>query len=117
MHTYRSELRNAAIKNKEKVTEADKKKREVLLFVRSLGFDVIDQKHTDQLITEIKSNALHVEGLPLNPARLDISSGMFGESPSEGGATKWKENLIKFFNKLISGTFDAPISVDAHISA
>ncbi len=116
LEKYRSDLSDTVAINKEKVREADRQKRNVLKFVKSIWFDVIDKKHTDRLISEIKSNSLHIEGLPLDPSRLDIASGTFGESPSEGGATKWKENMIKFFNKMISGNLHEPISVDAHIS-
>ncbi len=66
------ELHKKTLIQKEKVQEADKAKREILRFINSIGFDLIDQPHTDTLIDEIQSNSLHVEGLNLDPTRLDI---------------------------------------------
>jgi hypothetical protein len=46
---------------------------------------LIDKQITDSLIQEVKSNSFDVQGLRLDPNRLDIANGMFGESPSEAG--------------------------------
>ena len=50
----------------------------------------------------MQSNSFDVQGVNLDPNRLDIANGTFGESSSEAGGTKWKQNLIEFYNKMIS---------------
>lgn len=82
---YKEGLKRAIYMNKEKVRDADKEKRNILTFIHSVGFDLIDQHYSNALIAEIKSNSLHVEGLGLDPTRLEISSGYFGESATEQG--------------------------------
>lgn len=115
MEKYKTWLDIAIQANREKVKEQDSKKRWILRFVNWIGFDLIDKQITDSLIQEVKSNSFDVQGLHLDPNRLDIANGMFGESPSEGGWTRWKQNLIEFYNKMISWNPDEPLSVEAHI--
>lgn len=115
MEKYKTWLDVAIQANREKVKEQDKRKREILRFVNWIGFDLIDKQITDSLIQEVKSNSFDVQGLHLDPNRLDIANGMFGESPSEAGWTRWKQNLIEFYNKMISWNPDEPLSVEAHI--
>lgn len=115
MEKYKTWLDVAIQANREKVKEQDSKKRWILRFVKWIGFDLIDKQITDSLIQEVKSNSFDVQGLRLDPNRLDIANGMFGESPSEAGWTRWKQNLIEFYNKMISWNPDEPLSVEAHI--
>lgn len=116
MEKYKTWLDVAIQANREKVKEQDKQKREILHFVKWIGFDLIDKHITDSLIQEVKSNSFDVQGLNLDPNRLDIANEMFGETPSEAGGTKWKQNLIEFYNKMISWNPEEPLSVEAHIS-
>ncbi|OMH28079.1 hypothetical protein [Motiliproteus sp. MSK22-1] len=80
---YQEGLKKALLINKDEVQEADREKREILAFIHSICFDLVDQHHTNGLIREIKSNSLYVEGLSLDPTRLDIDSGCFGEPVTE----------------------------------
>lgn len=116
MEKYKTWLDVAIQANREKVKEQDKHKKAILRFVHWIGFDLIDQYFTNSLIQEIKSNSFDVHGLHLDPNRLDIANGMFGESPSEADGTRWKQNLIMFYNKMITWNPDEPLSVAAHIS-
>lgn len=116
MESYKTGLDVAIRSNREKVKEQDKQKKEILHFVRWIGFDLIDKYITDSLIQEVKSNSLDVNGINLDPNRLDIANGMFGETSNEQWGTKWKQNLIEFYNKMISWNPDEPLSVAAHIS-
>jgi len=116
MQQYKTGLDIAIKANREKVKEQDRQKREILHFVRWIGFDVIDKHITDALIREVKMNLFDVHWLDLDPNRLDIANGMFGEAASEAGGTKWKQNLIQFYNKMITWNPDEPLSVSAHIS-
>ena len=77
------------------------KKKEILRFLHNTCFDVIPQNFTDKLIAEIKLNSLIVPWLKLDPNRIDIANGNFGEAESEDNPTKWQENLIDFLNKMI----------------
>ncbi len=76
-------------------------KRKILEFLHNSCFDVIPQEFTDKLINEIKLNSLVVSWLKLDPNRIDIANGNFGEAESEDNPTKWQENLIDFLNKMI----------------
>jgi len=67
-----------------------------------IGFDLLPQSFTNQIIREIKSNTLHIEGLELDQGNIDIANGHFGESRTINSETQWKENLIRFYNKIIS---------------
>jgi len=58
---------------REKIFEKDEKTREVLKFIGNIGFDLIPKENTDQILKEIQSGMIIVEGINLDPARLDLS--------------------------------------------
>lgn len=101
--------------HRKEVFESDERSREILKFVSDIWFDRIPKKHTDQLINEIKSWSLLVNGISLDPSKLQLKNGTFWESENERNGTKWKENLIMFFNKMISGSTENPISKESHL--
>gem|GEM_PF-6652812 len=37
----------------------------------------------------------------INLKTIDLNNGRFGETDTESGGTKWKENLVKFMEKMI----------------
>jgi len=73
MESYKTGLDVAIRANREKVKEQDREKREILHFVKSIGFDLIDQHFTNSIIQEIQTNSLNVQGLNLAPDRLNIA--------------------------------------------
>ncbi|MFK7779609.1 MAG: hypothetical protein QM490_00465, partial [Candidatus Gracilibacteria bacterium] len=89
----------------------DEKKKDTLKYLKSIGFDLLPQSLTNQLITEYQSNIFNIPGLNLNKKTLDISNGRFGESDIEQGGDKWKDNLIKFMEKAIYGEIGAEGSI------
>lgn len=94
---------------KKSVLEQDEKTREVLDFITSIGLNLIPQSIFNQLITELQTWALRIDGIKLDPQNLDLENGRFWESDNESGGTKWKENLVKFYNKMISGDTGEPL--------
>ncbi len=101
---------------REATLEQDKKTKDVLQFVADIGLDLLPKKATDQIIQEVKLGMILVPGLPLDLARLNLKNGTFGESQMELGTNQWKANLLKFLNKMISGSIDSPISIESHLS-
>ena len=94
---------------KQKVLEKDEKVRDVLQFVNQIWLDLINpQARLEQLFTELQQNSLKVPWLSLDPKKIDLANGRFGESDMEQSTDKWKENLIKFFNKMVSWNTDEP---------
>jgi len=81
--------------------EQDEKKKDILKFLTSIGFDKIPQSITSQLIKELQSNVFTLWELNLNLKTIDLNNGRFGETDTESGGTKWKENLVKFMEKMI----------------
>ena len=94
---YKEDIKYLLIRQKER----KEKELEVLDFLNKTGFDLIPKDLTDKLIREIQSNVLHIEWLNIDPEKLDLKNWLFWESSTEANWTKWKENLIDFFNKLI----------------
>ncbi|MCW8932069.1 MAG: hypothetical protein OQL19_17775 [Gammaproteobacteria bacterium] len=74
---YFNEMAEAIKLHREKMSEQDEKTRGVLKVIDKIGFDLIPQEQTDQLISEVKSGMIMVQGLELNPARLDLKNGNF----------------------------------------
>ena len=102
---------------KQKVLEKDEKVRNVIKFVNQIGLDLINpQSRLEQLFTELQQNSLKVPGLSLDPKKIDLANGRFGESDMEESTDKWQINLIKFFNKMISGNTDEPHNIEQFIS-
>jgi len=112
---YNQELSAAIASHREKIFEQDEKTREVLKFISDIGLDLLPKKYTDQIINEVKSWMIIVDGMNLNPSKLDLKSWLFGESPIEAWTNQWKENLIMFYNKMISGSVDKPLNIAAHL--
>ena len=112
---YTNELSSAIANHRERIFEQDEKTRDVLKFISDIGLDLLPKESTDQIINEVKSWMIIVEGINLDPSRLDLKSWFFGESPTEAWTNQWKENLIMFFNKIISGSTDLPIIKEMHL--
>lgn len=112
---YREAMMKAIKEHKQAVAESDEVKRQYLEFITNIGFDQLPKEKTDQLIWEVSSGLIIVSQINLNPANLDLKNGCFWESQSEKGWTKWKENLIKFYNLMITWNPDTPIIVESHI--
>ncbi|MDD3145618.1 MAG: hypothetical protein PHV23_05955 [Candidatus Gracilibacteria bacterium] len=93
--------------------EQDEKKKEVLKFLSSIGFDRIPQSITEQLVRELKANVFNLGELNLNLKTIDLANGRFGETDTEAGGTKWKQNLVKFMEKLVYGEIGTPESIFA----
>lgn len=93
--------------------EQDEKKKEVLRFLTSIGFDRIPQSITEQLIMELQSNVFNLWELNLNLKTIDLANGRFGETDTEAGGTRWKENLVKFMEKMVYGEIWTPNSIFA----
>ena len=114
-NAYTEAMRQAINQHKEEVFEQDEKTREILQFVSDIGFDLIPKKYTDQLVAEVKSWLITINAFSLAPARLDLANGKFWESPTEEWGTQWKRNLLMFYNSMISGESDSPLSIEAHL--
>ena len=114
---YLVALDEAIQTHRKEVFEQDEKTREVLQFVSSTGFDIIPKRLTDQLIAEVKTWSIIIEGLNINPANIDLPNGKFWESFLETSGTQWKKNLIWFFNKMISGNPEWPIDTISHLGS
>jgi hypothetical protein len=114
---YLTALDEAIQAHREEVFDQDEKTREVLKTVSSIGFDLIPKRFTDQLIAEVKSGAILLHDLNINPATADLKNGTFWESQFEQGWTQWKKNLIGFYNKIISGKPEWPIDAASHLGA
>jgi hypothetical protein len=102
---------------KEQVLEKDEKVRKILEFVWQIWLDLIQpQSRLDQIFRELKDNSLKISGLNLDPQKIDLANGRFGESDMEQSTDKWKINLIKFFNKMISWDTNQPHDVQQFVS-
>lgn len=109
-----SDMQNAF---KEQVLEKDEKVRKILEFVWQIWLDLIQpQSRLDQIFRELKDNSLKISGLNLDPQKIDLANGRFGESDMEQSTDKWKINLIKFFNKMISWDTNQPHDVQQFVS-
>ena len=68
---------------------------------------MIPQSITNQLIRELQANIFNLSDLDLNLnlnlKTIDLANGRFGETDTESGGTKWKENLVKFMEKMFYG--------------
>lgn len=114
-HRYVQAIQQAIVIQRKKVFEQDERTREVLEFVHGIGFDLIPKASTDQLMREVRSGFVVMHQLPIAPARLHLESGSFGEPETEAGGSKWKENLIAFFNLMMTGDPSQPINAATHI--
>ncbi len=86
----------------EKQIKAKETQKQTLDFLHKTGFDLIPQNITNELIAEIKSNVIQVKWLNIDPQRLDLKNWIFGNSWLEANSNQiFKENIIKFLNKLI----------------
>ena len=86
----------------EKQIKTKEKQKETLDFLHKIGFDLIPQNITNELIAEIKSNVIQVKWLNINPKSLDLKKWIFWNSWLEANSEQvFKENIIKFLNKLI----------------
>jgi len=74
---YKAEMKEAVELHRKDVFEKDKQTRAVLKVISDIGFDVIPKQFTDQLIDEVKSGSLVINGISLDPARLDLKNGNF----------------------------------------
>ena len=113
---YKNKLEQQVLQD---TKENKEKQQKILEFLHQTGFDLIPQQITDQLINEYRHNVYDIPGLDLNPERLDLANWMFWEEPTEEGGTKWKQNLVKFLNKLIYWEINpksSPLNPDAFIS-
>lgn len=81
--------------------EKQEKQKKTLKFLGSIGFDLIPQSYTNMLLNDLKSNIFDINWLDLYIENLDLEKWRFWESPSDFWWTKWMENLIKFFEKMI----------------
>lgn len=112
---YRQAMMQAIKAHKEAVAESDEIKRQYLEFITNIGFDQLPKEATDQIIWEVASGQILISQININPTNLDLKNGCFWESPTEKGWTKWKENLIKFYNLMITWNPYTPINVESHI--
>jgi len=101
---YRVNLAREVKNYRKTIKEQDEKQLETLRFLHSIGFDLIPQNITNLIITQIKQTN-YVQGLTLNPATIDLENWTFWENTSDFWKetlwNKWKENLIKFMEKMI----------------
>ena len=96
---YKNKLQQEVI---EDTKETKEKQKETLDFLHKIGFDLIPQNITNELIAEIKSNVIQVKWLNINPKSLDLKKWIFWNSWLEANSNQiFKENIIKFLNKLI----------------
>ncbi len=96
---YKNKLQQEVI---EDTKETKEKQKETLDFLHKIGFDLIPQNITNELIAEIKSNVIQVKWLNINPKSLDLKKWIFWNSWLEANSEQvFKENIIKFLNKLI----------------
>ena len=112
---YKHSLEALMWQYREKIKEQDEKTRQVLEFSKNIGLHLISQSVLDMLIEEVKTGMIVIDGINLDPKTINLADGKFGETGTETNSTKWKENLIKFYNKMISGNTGEPLSVDSHI--
>ncbi|MCB1736305.1 MAG: hypothetical protein H6981_14630 [Gammaproteobacteria bacterium] len=112
---YVQAMQQAIATQRKKVFEQDERTREVLEFVHAIGFDLIPKASTDQLMREVRSGFVVMHQLPIAPARLHLEAGTFGESETEAGGSKWKENLVAFFNLMMTGDPSQPINAATHL--
>lgn len=112
---YNQELSLAITNHRDKIFEQDEKTRDVLKFIADIGLDLLPKKYSDQIINEVKSWMIIVDGINLDPSKLDLKSWIFGESATESWTNQWKKNLIMFFNKMITGSTDLPIIKEMHL--
>ncbi len=101
--TYDRELKEKQSIYVEKLKEQDEQTRTTLEFLHNTGFDLLPKSFTDQIITELQSNSLTVEWMNLDPQRINLVEGTFGESKAEEDGDMWKRNLIQFMNKMLYG--------------
>ena len=95
---YKNEIKQKVL---EETQEKKEKQKEVLEFLHDTWFDLIPQNITNILISDLKHNVFQINWLNLNLTRLDLENWKFWESVLETWWTKWKENLVKFMNKMI----------------
>lgn len=57
---FEERLHEAITAQREKVAEKDEKAKGVLDFIKKIGFDLIPQKYTEQMITEIQAGQLNI---------------------------------------------------------
>ena len=112
---YKHSLEALMWQYREKIKEQDEKTRQVLEFSKNIGLHLISQSVLDMLIEEVKTGMIVIDGINLDPKTINLAEGRFGETGTETNSTKWKENLIKFYNKMISGNTGEPLSTDSHI--
>ena len=112
---YKHSLEALMWQYREKIKEQDEKTRQVLEFSKNIGLHLISQSVLDMLIEEVKTGMIVIDGINLDPKTINLAEGRFGETGTATNSTKWKENLIKFYNKMISGNTGEPLSTDSHI--
>jgi hypothetical protein len=79
--------------------------------LNAIWFDLIPQSITDQFIRELEMNTIKIPGLNLNAKTIDLKEGRFWESETEANWDKWKDNLLKFTEKMIYGEVNPKNSI------
>ncbi|MDD3645948.1 MAG: hypothetical protein PHH06_00910 [Candidatus Gracilibacteria bacterium] len=103
---YETMLRDAIQTYSDKLKEKDKKTRETLTFLHSIGFDRVPQSVTDTIIDQINLN----KGAYGLNTQIDLKNGVLGFSDAiEGNSPVEKEKFIRLFNKMISGDPEKPV--------
>ncbi|MDD2871852.1 MAG: hypothetical protein PHS49_07730 [Candidatus Gracilibacteria bacterium] len=101
-------------KNAQKAKEADEKKKDTLAFLKSIGFDKIDQSITDNIINQLNSNTGLRNMLGFNGV-IDLENGSLGtnaDANNQNVANQEKVNFAKMFNIMLSGKPDGILNID-----
>lgn len=97
------------------------KKKEILEFMNTCGFDKLPKSITDRIIKELQSETITIPWLEMSRKNIDLANGHFGESGAFIDMEAWiniqaKTNMVKFMNKLISSNINEPLSVEAIVN-
>ncbi|MDD2871788.1 MAG: hypothetical protein PHS49_07410 [Candidatus Gracilibacteria bacterium] len=101
-------------RNAKKAKEADEKKKDTLAFLKSIGFDKIDQSITDNIINQLNSNTGLRNMLGFNGV-IDLENGSLGtnaDADNQNVANQEKVNFAKMFNIMLSGKPDGILNID-----
>lgn len=115
---YKSYLRDEVNKYKKSIQEKDEKQKQTLEFLHSIWFDLIPQRFTEQLFDEINSDIGWLRGMIDlgNGIRLtediDLKNGEFWSKDTQNE----REVFVRFFNKLVSGDPEEPLSIATFLS-
>ncbi|KIM13406.1 MAG: hypothetical protein KU38_01800 [Sulfurovum sp. FS08-3] len=86
--------------NAQEVSEKREKQKEILQFLKKIGFDLLPKDATDYVIARIKNGAIP-NVLGLEKGNIDLAKGHFGESLLDKDGIAWKQNLVNFMNVVL----------------